>query len=298
VGRAPLAGRPSPAPPPGAAAETSNQLNKATFGNSRAPARIAMRTLILFALLSSAYGADPQEIFKAAAQNYDRDHLAALRYSYTETEEGSNGKSVSQITVIEGTPYERVISKNGKPLTPDAEKHEEQKYKKALAERAHETAAQRQKRINKYQSDVKIFQEAPNAFVAHLLPDDSISGRAAYVLELTPNPSYQPENIRSKILTKIQAKVWIDKQDLRIVRANATVIDTVAIGWFLARVSKGGHLEMEQTRLPDGIWVPREFVVTGRERLLLVDEKKLNQTVTFDGFQQISREPAGQVTKK
>jgi hypothetical protein len=261
-----------------------------------------MRSLLLFVAVSSicgsdVYAADAREIFKAAVENYDRDHLKALRYSYTETDLNSSGKSVSQITVIEGTPYERVISRNGVELSGEAEKIEERKYRKAVEERKRETAEQRRARIAKYQSDVKIFQEAPTAFVPKLLAEDSLAGRAAYVLEITPNPTYQAGSVRTKILTKIQAKLWIDKQDLRIVKADATVIDMVALGWIMARVSKGGHLEMQQERLPEGIWLPRKFEVQGKARLFLVDDKKLDQTVTFHGFQRISHDAATELSK-
>jgi hypothetical protein len=253
--------------------------------------------LIASAALAAAPRVNPHEIFRAAVRNYNHDHLAALRYSYTETDNDSNGKSVSQITVIEGTPYERVLSKNGQPLTGEAERKEEEKYRRALGERANETSAQRQRRIDKYQADVKVFQEAPNAFVANFITDDTLGGRAAYVLELTPNPSYRPGNVRAKLLTKITARIWVDKEDLRIAKADAVVTDTVALGWIMARVSKGGHLEMKQIRLPDGTWVPREFIVAAQTRIFLVDAKKRDQTVTFDGFQRIGKEGAAQVSK-
>jgi hypothetical protein len=254
-----------------------------------------MRALSLFAIVSTSFCADPQQIFQAAVRNYDLDHLAALHYSYTETD--SKGKTISQITVIDGTPYERVVSRNGKPLSVEAEKREEDKYRRALGDRANETSAQRQKRIDKYQSDVKIFQEAPNAFLAKFLPDDSVAGRAAWVLDLTPNPNYHSANMRAKILTGIKARVWIDKQDLRIAKADATVIETVSMGWIMARINKGGHLQMTQTRLPDGAWMPHEFIVNGGARIFLVEAKKLDQTVTFDGFQRIGKPEAAQVSK-
>lgn len=258
-----------------------------------------MNTLPLFliALIPSANAADPEALLRAAVQNYDKDHLAALRYSYTETDNDSSGKSVSRITVIEGTPYERVITKNGQPLTGEAEKREDKRYRTALSDRVNETDAQREKRIRRYKSDVKVFQEAPDAFIATLLPDDSVAGRATYVIELKPDPEYKPDNMKTRVLTKIEAKLWIDKQDLRIARAIATVTDTVALGWIMARVGKGGHLEMTQTRLTDGTWLPQEFVVSGEARIFLVDSKKLNQTVTFDGFKRLALEETADLSR-
>jgi hypothetical protein len=65
----------------------------------------------------------------------------------------------------------------------------------------------------------------------------------------------------------------------------------------MARINKGGHLQMVQTRLPDGTWMPREFIVNGGARIMLVDAKKLDETVTFDGFQRIGKPEAAQVSK-
>ncbi len=41
------------------------------------------------------------------------------------------------------------------------------------------------------------------------------------------------------MLKHFEGKLWIDKEDLQWVKADAEAKDTVSIGWFVARVGRG-----------------------------------------------------------
>ncbi len=253
---------------------------------------------LLIPAVTSA-GSSPRELFRDGVYNFKKDQLVSLRYSHLQTDDTKNkGVDVSLVTTVGGSPYDRVISRNGTALTGSAEKKEEEKYQRMSAERAQETDADRQKRLRKYEDMGKVLDEAPEAFDFTMLPEESIAGRPCYVMELVPNPSYQPHNMRLKMFVGLQSRVWIDKQDTRIVKAEATVVDTIALVWVMVRIEKGGHLSLEQMRLPDGTWAVRKYVIDGMVRILLVDEKRLMQTVTFSGYKQMSGVASTQVAER
>ena len=50
------------------------------------------------------------------------------------------------ITLLEGSPYRRLVARNGKPLTPEEQKQEDERLKRSDEERREETPEQRQRR--------------------------------------------------------------------------------------------------------------------------------------------------------
>jgi len=191
---------------------------------------------------------------------------------------------VSRVTTVLGTPYERLIAKNGNPLSPDAEQHEEQKFEKMNFKRQSELKGQHDNRVRKWKEQTRFLEEAPDAFDFKLLPETTIDGRPTYVVECTPKPGFQPRQDRSKMFAKISAKAWVDKQDLQIVKIEAETLDPVSIGWVLAKIGRDTHMELEQMRLADGNWVLKTLSIEGRAKILLVDNHSLDETVTYSDY--------------
>ena len=222
--------------------------------------------------------------------------MAQLRYTYTTTDDDkAKGTEVTRTFIIDGTPYERLISRNGHPLSPERERREEEKFQKAVRERAEESPEQRRKRLLKYENERRFLEEVPEAFNFKLYGQENVNGRPAYVIEATPKPEYRPHDMKSRMFTKLVAKIWIDRQDLRMAKAEATVTDTVSIGLIMARIGRGGHFELEQTRMPGGIWVPKDIDVCGTATILLIDKKNLDEKITFSDYQPISRQGGPEV---
>jgi hypothetical protein len=61
------------------------------------------------------------------------------------------------------------------------------------------------------------------------------------------------------MLPKYHGRLWIDKNDLQLVKLDVEAIDTVSFGWFLARIHKGTRLVMEQTRVNQEVWLPQHI---------------------------------------
>jgi hypothetical protein len=88
------------------------------------------------------------------------------------------------------------------------------------------------------------------------------------------------------MLKHMEAKLWIDKQDLRWAKAEAHVIDTISIGWVLARIGPGADITFEQTRVADDLWMPKRVLIQGVAKIFLVHDKNLDETITFSGYHQ------------
>lgn len=265
-----------------------------------------MKTLTLLPALAGllAYTATcaeltPRQILEKSIANYEVDWNAALEYRYTERDvtKDAAGKvkttELSNVSVLQGTPYSRLVARNGEPLPPEEARKEAEKYEKALNTRESESPEQRKRRVAKYRTERQFLHEIPDAFAIRLIGRETINGRANYVLQLTPRPGYVPKAKNARMFSDIEGKLWVDEQDLRWTKAEANVINTISIGWVLARIGPGAHITLEQEKVDGDHWMPKKIDVDGMARIMLVKNRAINQTISYADYRRSSASPAG-----
>jgi hypothetical protein len=249
----------------------------------------------------AAFGqVDPKKIVRQSIQNYQRDWRearASLTYTQTDTTMADDTKQieVSEIIPLAGTPYERLIRKDGRPLTPAEQRKEERKYERAERQRENETAPEREARIRKYENERAFVKDVPEAYDFRIVREENIEGRPAWVITMTPRPGFVPGTPHGGMLAHIEGTLWIDKEDVQWAKAEAHVIDTIGIGWILARVEPGTRFSVEQVRVENGLWMPRRITISGAAHVMLVHSKSLNEVLTYEGYH---RDSATSVNKR
>ncbi len=227
----------------------------------------------------------PEELVRKSLENYQRDRVEAIaRYTYMERDTERSGGvpkvSTDKELVVNGVPYEVAVSRAGKPLTPEQEAKEREKLEKRRAESPEERA----KRLNEYRTSQAFLDEVPEAFDFKLLGEETLDGRSNYVIQCTPKPGYQAHNSRAAMFSHIEAKLWIDKEDLQWSKAEANVLDTISIGWILARIGPGAHMRLHQARLDDKNWLPSLITIDGDARVMLVKDHPIHEEMSFYDF--------------
>jgi len=165
---------------------------------------------------------------------------------------------VSRTIPVDRVPFEQLLERNGRPISAD----EERKQKERLDKLKRETPQQRAERARMEEEETaSLVREVPKAFDFQLVHEEIVKGRAAYVLQATPRPGYQPEGKYGKMFVKVEGKLWIDKQDFGWIKADGQVIEPFSIGLFLVRVLRGSHITMDQTRVGERTWMPERVEV-------------------------------------
>ena len=101
------------------------------------------------------------------------------------------------------------------------------------------------------------------------------------MIEATPRKGYQPRSRTGKVLAHLQAKLWVDKQDYHLVKAEVEVVDTIWVGLFLVRLAKGSRATFEQTRVNDEVWLPRQVRAFISVRLGLLKVLHIEQEMSY-----------------
>jgi hypothetical protein len=260
---------------------------------------IPLQTHALLLILASATAvlgqADARAVIRRAvaadernwkvARNYTFSERVNLRYLDSQGRVKSQEVSIREVMLLDGSPYRRLVARDDRPLPPGEQKKEKEKLARSIAERREETAAQRAQRQAEYDRrpewQREAWRELPEAFDFRLAAEQVWDGHSVYVIEATPRQGYQPRSRTAKVLAHLQGKLWVDRQDYHLVKAEVEVADTISVGLFLVRVAKGSRASFELTRVNDEVWLPRHVRAFVSARLGLLKVLRIEQEISY-----------------
>ncbi len=239
-----------------------------------------------------------QNLFRAAADKDVDNEKRQRDYTYIEREVQNNldGKGNTKSTEIKtyeileiyGEQVRRLILKNDKPLDAKDAAKEEEKIQKIIDKRKNESEDTRKKReekeVKEREDDRKFVHEIADAYDFRLVGTEPVNGREAWVIDGEPRPGFVPHMKESKFLSKFHGRVWIDKDDLQLAKMDIETLDTVSIGFVLARIHKGTRFSLEQTRVNDEVWLPKQVNYKFNARVGLVKGFNMDGEQTYRDY--------------
>ncbi len=219
-----------------------------------------------------------QYVFLEETEEREFDKKNRLEKRTTETRE---------VVFLYGRPYERLIAKNGQPLTGKELAKEEAKFQKESSKRQRESeqdrarlAKQDEKRRNELR---QLIDEIVKAYELTLLGIETIDARRVYRIQAEPRSNYQRKLPPYSFLRRLRGQLWIDAEEFQLVRVEAEVIEDFSFGLFLARLAKGSQLRFAQTRVNGEVWLPQEAFakIDGR---FLTDRFRGENLVRWSGY--------------
>lgn len=244
--------------------------------------------------------ADAREIIRRTVGADERNWKVARNYGFSERVDArrldpdgrvkSKAVKLYDVMLLGGSPYRRLAGRDDCPLPPGDERKEQEKLARSIAERRKETAAQRALRLAEYESrpewQREAWHELPEAFDFRLAGEEVWEGNSLYVIEATPRPGYQARSRTGKVLAHLQGKLWVDKQNYQLVKAEVEVVGTISARLFLVRLAKGSRAAIEQTWVNNEVWLPRRVQVSVSARLGLVKVMQIEQEVIYSEWRE------------
>jgi hypothetical protein len=185
-----------------------------------------------------------------------------------------------EVLEIYGRQVRRLIEKDDKPLDAKEAAKEDEKIQKIIDKRKNESDEDRKKREEKEIKDReegrKFVREVADAYDFKLVGTEEVGGREAWVIDGEPRPGYEPQMKDAKFLPKFHGRVWIDKGDLQLAKMDIEALDTVSIGWVLARIHRGSRFMLQQTRVNDEVWLPEHVTFKFDARVALLKGYKID----------------------
>jgi hypothetical protein len=192
------------------------------------------------------------------------------------------------ITLLDGSPYRRLVERDGKSLTPAEQQQEQDRLRWNGEQRQKESPAQRERRLaearRRYEDRTAPFREVPQAFDFKLAGEEAVNGTASWVVEATPKPGYRPKSSAASMLLKLEGRLWIAKSDYGLVKADAKTLGTISYGAILFRLAKGSHVEIEQERLAGDLWLRKRIAVELWGHIMLVASRRADLEFTYRDY--------------
>jgi hypothetical protein len=253
-------------------------------------------------LKPDAHGALSQEqmqrLLRVVADKDIENDKRLRNYTYIERDEEHKLDGKGQVKSTETKTYEvmelygeqvqRLTEKGDKPLDAKDAAKEEEKIQKIINKRRDESENERKKREEKEEKgreeDRKFVLEVADAYDFKLVGTELVGGREAWVIDGEPRPGFVPHMKQSKFLAKFRGRVWIDKSDFQLARMDVECLDTISWGLFLARIHKGSRVMLEQTRVNEEVWLPRELTVKVDVRLALLKNFNVDLEQSFRDY--------------
>ncbi|HEX8709316.1 MAG TPA: hypothetical protein VF723_13810 [Pyrinomonadaceae bacterium] len=199
-----------------------------------------------------------------------------------------------------GTTIAKLISENGVALTPEKAAKQQKSIEEFLAKYEKEREErQRKEEAAKNSGQAKKEKDDDDVTVAQFLRAcefvsprrERLRDREAIVFDFRPRQGFRPKTRAEEIITKLTGVVWIDPADKTVIRLEAKLAEGYKMGGGLvASIRPGSAFAFEQTRMADGVWLPRGAQINIAARVFLFKGIEANQTFEFSDYRRFDAE--------
>jgi len=256
---------------------------------------------------------DIEAILREVGKNQDEVEKRVSEYSYRQKEidreindKGELKKETIKLYEVYPLPnreaVQKLISENGVPLSPERAAKEDKRVQQELleAERDKEKDAQsvarkRAEREKKNRSAGRDEDDDPE--ISQFLKAcefvsprrERFADRETIVFDFRPRPGFKPSSRVESLISKLIGVVWIDPLDKQVVRLEARLAEGFKMaGGLLISLKPGAAMVMEQTRMADGVWLPRFAQVNLSVKVLLFGGGDYNKTIEWSDYKHFS----------
>ena len=161
-----------------------------------------------------------------------------------------NEQRVSHVFFVHGHPIETLVSKNGKTLSADDAKKEQDRATKDAV---------------KYAAEPYGHTDKDDVSVTRLLAITQFSnprrvmenGRSLIVVDFTGDPHAKTHGRNEDAIKRVHGTIWIDEAAREVARMHASFDEPLHLGFgILATVDRGSNFAFEQALIHNEAWLP------------------------------------------
>ncbi|MEW6156326.1 MAG: hypothetical protein AB1813_02780 [Verrucomicrobiota bacterium] len=237
-----------------------------------------------------------EEIVTRTVARAEAQRQAALRYTFQKRsisevlDEGRLRKrkeNLYLVVPVQEFTYERLLQKNGQPLTALERKKETEKERKFRLRVSNGKPPRTDD-----ERDVSLDEALIARYDFRLKGREVKEGRPVFVLEFVPKGNVPAREMQDRVLNRLKGVAWVDVEDFELVRLEVALMEKVTLGLGLAAMHEF-TLEMARTRLADGTWMDT-FLGGAMKFRELFNVKQVKFEETMSGFQLVTERLADQ----
>jgi hypothetical protein len=256
---------------------------------------------------------DVAALMREVSRNQDQLEERFTEYSYLQKEtdrEINNQGEVKKETVklfevfpvVNREPILKLLSENGTPLAGERAAKEEKRVQEEFVKSERE----RDKNVQKKQEEHRRMAERRRKDAGQSKQDENndvevsqflwvcefvsprherFRDRDAVVFNFRARSGFKPTSRQEDLISKLVGVVWIDPVDKQVMRLEARLAEGFKMGGGLVlSLRPGAAFVMEQTRMEEGVWLPRFAQVNLTLKVLLFGGGDMNKTLEWSDY--------------
>jgi hypothetical protein len=258
---------------------------------------------------------DLKTLFKEIDDNQKAIDKIKENYAGSRTEEETEYEGNGKVKKVEKREYtffylngdevSTLVKKDGKPLSEDEQKKENERVQKEIKdiqkrEAKKEAKEEKDKEQGKKEKDedepgIELFLRACQ-FVNPRR--ERFRGQDVLVFDFEPNPEFKAHKLAEKVAQKLAGVVWIDEKAHDVARLEAYFVgDFKFAGGLLANLQKGTSFVFEQAFINNEVWLPTYEEAHLGARVLLVKGIKVNEVTQYSDYKRFNVETLATIGK-
>ena len=257
---------------------------------------------------------DVVSLLHEVSRNQDELEKRFTEYSFVQKETSreitSKGEVKKETTKVfevfpipNRAPVMKLISENGVPIVGERATKEQKRVEEEFL-KAERDKDKDEQRVQKYRAE----RERKKAARAKEGEDDDVEisqflkvhefvsprrerfrERDAVVFDFRVRPGFKSSNRQENLISKLIGVVWIDPADKQVMRLEARLAEGFKMGGgLLVNLRPGAAFVMEQTRVAEGLWLPRTAQINLSVKVLLFGGGDYNQTFEWSDYKHFS----------
>jgi hypothetical protein len=249
---------------------------------------------------------DVAALWREVNANQDEidNRVAEYAFKQTETDREINDKGVLKKETVKvyevyplpnREPVQKLISENGVPLSAEKatkeDKRVQEEFEKAEREKEKDEKKVAQRRAEREKKKAEGAEISPFLKVCDFVSPrrEVLEGRETIVFDFRPREGFKPKNREESLIAKLVGVVWIDPVDKQVIRLEARLAEGFKMGGgLLASLKPGAALVIEQTRMAQGVWLPKFVQINLSVKVLLFGGGDYNKTIEWSEYRHFS----------
>jgi hypothetical protein len=235
-----------------------------------------------------------QKVLDKVRENYTFRAIQTTR----QLDSSGNTKKIEteehEVFFVNGQRVEKLVRKDGKELTPDQARKEQERVNKEVVK------VSRPGYTNPDKDEITVARLLQ--IVTFSRPRLArLNGRDTVVFDFVGDAHAKTHGRDEEALKKVSGTIWIDQADHEVSRMSATLDDNYHVGFgLLASVAKGSNVVFDQALIRNEAWLPTGIAVHLQARAFLVAGFRAEIDVRFDQYRKFQtdaeQQPGATVT--
>lgn len=204
-------------------------------------------------------------------------------WMYQVKEIRSGREEVRGVVQTKEGELDRLLSVNGKPLTPEQQKHEDRRIASLLNKPDISKKQQRAQQKDARQTE-DLFRMLPKALTVRYgeRKDDRVE------LLFEPNPNFDPPTREASVFHSMQGRIWISLKEDRLAEIEGHLMREVKFGGgLLGYLDKGGEFHVKQSEVSPHHWEISMLRVNMHGKALFFKTISVQQDENRSNFRQV-----------